>query len=302
MAGHTEGAKEGLFCSLRTDECPCGNKYKDIMEGTESWGKYKQKHRTLTVVERSPEAHHVLPVASVTGNITANSKIRQEVVENTKWCVNEMSNMIALPLFEMTFTHYLIEHDPDAGIPIPPPPFAGLPMHNYGHAAFQKEVTEELEEIAEDALLLRSSDSLLEDPVFAPWRLPDEVVRPFAEKIKDLGESRLVVSQTARVERAGQIYREATVEIFTPELRQRYQRHLEEAALLLYLQGRQQEAKRALATAIDLEKEVSLFTEDTFILGLVKRSVAIEVGPEAEDAEGESRKEMTTESGLIIPR
>ena len=158
------------------------------------------------------------------------------------------------------------------------------------------------EEIAGDALLLRSSDSLLEDPVFAPWRLPDEVVRPFAEKIKDLGESRLVVSQTARVERAGQIYREATVEIFTPELRQRYQRHLEEAALLLYLQGRQQEAKRALATAIDLEKEVSLFTEDTFILGLVKRSIAAEVGPTLEDTEGQTQREITTESGLIIPR
>jgi hypothetical protein len=151
MAGHTEGAKKGLFCSLRTEECPCGNKYKDIMKGTESWGRYKQKHRTLIAVERSPEAHHVLPVASVTANITANTKIRPEVVENTKWCVNDKPNMIALPLFEMTFTHYLVKHDPDADATIPPPPFAGLPMHNYGHAAFQKEVGEELEEVAEDA-------------------------------------------------------------------------------------------------------------------------------------------------------
>lgn len=158
------------------------------------------------------------------------------------------------------------------------------------------------EEIAGDMVLLRSSDSLFEDPIFASWRLPDEVVHPFAEKIKDLGQSLLVVSQSAQVERAGQIYREAAVEIFTPEFRQRYRRHLEESALLLYLQDRQQEAKRALAAAIDLEKEVSVLTEDTFVLGLVKRSIAIEVGPEAEGAEGEARREKTTESGLIIPR
>lgn len=153
MAGHSEGAKKGLFCSLRTEEChPCGNKYKDIMKEGDvpSWGKYVQKHRTRIAVERSPEAHHVLPVASVTANITANENIRDEVVKKTKWCVNDMLNMIALPLFEMTFTHYLIANDPDAGKPIASPPFAGLPMHNYGHAAFQKEVGEELEEVAED--------------------------------------------------------------------------------------------------------------------------------------------------------
>jgi hypothetical protein len=153
MAGHSEGDKKGLFCSLRTEECPCGNKYKDVMKEGDvpKWGKYVQRHRTLIAIERSPEAHHVLPVASVTTNVTANNKIRDEVVKNTKWCVNDKPNMIALPLFEMTFTHYLVEHDPDDGTPIPSPPFAGLPMHNFGHAAFQKEVGKELQRVAKDA-------------------------------------------------------------------------------------------------------------------------------------------------------
>ncbi len=145
MAGHTEGAERGKFCSLRMEECPCGNKYTAIMNGTESWGKYPQKHRVLTVVERSPEAHHVLPVASVTAEITANEKIKDEIVKNTKWCVNDRKNMIALPLFEMTFLHYLIQGQ------VTPPPFTGLPMHNYDHAAFQKEVDEELKQVGKDA-------------------------------------------------------------------------------------------------------------------------------------------------------
>lgn len=152
MAGHTEGLKNGQFCSLREDTCPCGNKYQDIMKGTESWGKYPQAHRVHGTVQRSPEAHHVLPVASVTGEITArtssdgaNNTIREQVVQNTKWCVNDLKNMIALPLFEMAFLHYLI-----LGNTATAPDFAGLPMHNYDHGKFQKEVADELKQIGKD--------------------------------------------------------------------------------------------------------------------------------------------------------
>jgi len=152
MGGHTEGLKQGQFCSLRMEECPCGNKYQDIMKGTEGWGKYPQRHRVLGAVERSPEAHHVLPVASVTAEITArtsvdgaNNTIREKVVQNTKWCVNDLANMIALPLFEMAFLHYLIM---DKGTSAPP--FAGLPMHNYDHGKFQKEVGDELKQVGKD--------------------------------------------------------------------------------------------------------------------------------------------------------
>ena len=87
----------------------------------------------------------MLPVASVTSEITANDNIKDEIVENTKWCVNDKANMIALPLFEMTFLHYLIQGD------AAPPPFASLPMHNYDHAAFQKEVADHLKQIGADA-------------------------------------------------------------------------------------------------------------------------------------------------------
>jgi hypothetical protein len=157
-------------------------------------------------------------------------------------------------------------------------------------------------EIVEDPILLRTSDSLLEVQPFVTWRLPEGLIQSFVKKIKELSESRLVISQSAQMERTAQIHREAAVEIFTSELRQHYRRLLEEAALLLHLTDRPQEAKRALAVAIDLENEVGLLTEDNFILGLVKRSIASEVGPQVEGAEEQAKRERTTESGLIIPR
>ena len=157
-------------------------------------------------------------------------------------------------------------------------------------------------EIVEDPILLRTSDSLLEVQPFVSWRLPEGLIQSFVEKIKELSASRLVISQSAQTERTVQIYREAAAEIFTPEVRQHYRRLLEETALLLHLTERPQEAKRALAVAIDLENEIGLLTEDNFILGLVKRSIASEVGPQVEGAEEQAKREMTTESGLIIPR
>jgi hypothetical protein len=157
-------------------------------------------------------------------------------------------------------------------------------------------------EIVEDPILLRTSDSLLEVQPFVTWRLSEGLVQSFVEKIKELSESRLVISQSVQMERTAQIHREAAAEIFTPELRQHYRRLLEETALLLHLTGRPQEAKRALAVAIDLENEIGLLTEDNFILGLVKRSIASEVGTQVEGAEEQAKRERTTESGLIIPR
>jgi hypothetical protein len=158
------------------------------------------------------------------------------------------------------------------------------------------------EEIVADPILLRTSGSLLEVQPFVTWRLPEGLIQSFVDKIKELSESRLVISQSAQMERTAQIYREAAAGIFTPELRQHYRRLLEETALLLHLTDRPQEAKRALAVAIDLENEIGLLTEDNFILGLVKRSIASEVGPQVEGAEEQATRERTTESGLIIPR
>ena len=157
-------------------------------------------------------------------------------------------------------------------------------------------------EIAGDISLLRSSDDLFETQPFVSWRLPGELVTPFVDKIKQLRESRLVLSESVQRERAGQVYREIATEIFTPEIRKRYRRLLEEAALLLYLQEKEKEARLAMAVVSDLKTEVGMFTENTFVVDLVKRSIVAELGFDLEEAEEKPAAEEITESGLIIPR
>jgi hypothetical protein len=156
------------------------------------------------------------------------------------------------------------------------------------------------EEVAADPILLRASGSLLDLPPLSSWKLPQEAARPLVEKVQGLGESRLVLSPVSQFERVDQLMREGAGEIFTPALRQHYRRLLEETALLLWQEERGSEARRALAAAIDLEREVGRFTENTVILGLLKHalgeSLAEQQGEKAETAE-----DRTTESGLIIP-
>lgn len=156
------------------------------------------------------------------------------------------------------------------------------------------------EEIAADPILLRASDSLLDLPPLSSWQLPQEAALPLVEKLQGLGESRLVLSHASQFERVDQVMREGADEIFTPTLRQYYRRLLEEAALLLWQEERVQEARRALAAAIGLEREVGRFTENTFVLGLLKRALG-EALKEQQGEDAETAEERTTESGLIIP-
>src|SRR5512139_747143 len=156
------------------------------------------------------------------------------------------------------------------------------------------------EEIAADPILLRASESLLDLPPLSSWQLPREAALPLVERFQGLGESRLVLSHASQFERVDQLMREGAGEIFTPALRQNYRRLLEEAALLFWQEERVQEAKRAFAAAIDLEREVGMFTENAFLLGLIKRALGEALG-EQEGKDAETAEEHTTESGLIIP-
>jgi hypothetical protein len=156
------------------------------------------------------------------------------------------------------------------------------------------------EEIAADPILLRASESLLDLSRLSSWQLPQEAALPLSEKVHGLGESRLVVSRASQFDRVDQLMREGAGEVFTPALRHYYRRLLEEAALLFWQEERVPEAKRALAAAIDLEREVGRFTENTFVLGLLKRALG-EALRENQGEDGETAGERTTESGLIIP-
>ncbi len=164
--GHTKGGKKGLFCSLRAGKCPCGNKYTAPCDATAAaWEaasegstkflqKYTEKDGTSTSRFSSQNAHHIACVASVTAKVTCNTEI-DKVVRVTKWCVNDKSNMIALPLWPHTFEWY-IKFQTDVYMfrrNPPPPPFVGLAQHDYDHGRYIKEVGDAVDRVVKSVKL-----------------------------------------------------------------------------------------------------------------------------------------------------
>ncbi len=148
MSGHSAGYVKGQFCSLRTDKCDCGNKYQAVSDAV-AWDKIKQKHSKKGSTERGAEAHHILCVAEVTGVITVKKDISQ-VVHNTKWCINDKDNMIALPTFRHTVSYYLDIKTGSDKIVLPPL-FQGLANHDLDHDKYNDVINKELNDVANKA-------------------------------------------------------------------------------------------------------------------------------------------------------
>lgn len=134
MAGHSEGIKVSKFCALRKDKCPCGNEYQLVCtEAVTKWSSYAFWQGRKVGVPKRPEAHHVLCIASVTEFLAIKESIKK-IVEQTEWCINAKTNMLAMPLWGHTIKWYcnLAASGAFAASPAPPP-FQNIPQHDYDH-------------------------------------------------------------------------------------------------------------------------------------------------------------------------
>jgi hypothetical protein len=125
-------------------------------------------YRDVCPVPWKSEAHHILCVAQVNKVVTSRKKEVQQVIDESKWCINSKKNMIALPLWGTTVMYYCnnfsgINPGDQAellkgvagsllssatGAPV----FKNLPQHNYGHSgstvasSYNKEIEQKLQD------------------------------------------------------------------------------------------------------------------------------------------------------------
>lgn len=128
-------------------------------------------------------------------------------------------------------------------------------------------------ELFEDDRILRKGGDLLKADVFYSWRIEEDLIRPYADKVWEAEESKIVLNQTQKEARFQGIYQQAMLELFSRERKFFYQRRLEEMAYLLFKLGREEEAKIALAVAIDLEKPLNAIQPNLFLFQLVIKSI-----------------------------
>jgi len=129
------------------------------------------------------------------------------------------------------------------------------------------------DEIAGDDRILRRGGELLKADVIYSWRIEEDKIRPYAEEVWEAEESKIVLTQTQKEARFQGIYQKALTELFTNERRFLYQRRLEEMAYIFLKLKREEEAKVALAVAIDLEKPLNPIQPNPFLFQLVIKSI-----------------------------
>jgi len=129
------------------------------------------------------------------------------------------------------------------------------------------------DEIKGNDRFLADSKSLLATGDIINWVLEPEDVEPYVRAVREAEESRIALNPTQKEEWLQGIYLRALGELFPGERRLLYKRRLEEMAYILFKLDRSDEAKRCLAAALDLEKEISSLHPNPFLLQLVITSI-----------------------------
>jgi hypothetical protein len=133
--------------------------------------------------------------------------------------------------------------------------------------------------------LLTESGELHKTMPFSVWFLSPHEVRPYAEAIKEAEESHIVLTPQQKDERLGSVYREALQGLFLEETRLLWKRRLEEAAYIVWKQGKRHEARLAVSAALDLTRPLSSLDPNPFCWALLFKSLSglLETGRDEED-------------------
>lgn len=155
-------------------------------------------------------------------------------------------------------------------------------------------------DVAGDEQARRRAERLPDDPLLAAWTLPDEDLALTVDRIRTALGGTLVVSQAQRVEWVDKILAEDLDQIFDSSRRRCYARRLEETAFILGKENRTDDARSALAAALEAGGAESL-AGSPFFQVLLEKCVRRHL-PELEQEEPRPAAEPDrTESGLIIP-
>jgi hypothetical protein len=130
-----------------------------------------------------------------------------------------------------------------------------------------------------------ASQKLLEEPELQSWVLDEDWVHPYVEQAREAEESRLVLNPLQKQQRLSGIIRDAVQELFSGEVGSLFLRRMEDTALYLFLTGRQDRARLALAVALALRDKDLGGLGIPFLHGLVQKSLAFYATQESKKPE-----------------
>jgi hypothetical protein len=131
------------------------------------------------------------------------------------------------------------------------------------------------------------SRRLLDEPELQYWILDPDWIEPFLAQLQEAQTSRLVLNPMQKEERMAGIVRDAVKTICSGETGPIVQRRLEDMALYFNETGRADQARLALAVALQVGEGGPGPLDVSFLTGLVQKSVAFYLSQEKTRAEEE---------------
>ncbi|HEU4486189.1 MAG TPA: hypothetical protein VFR96_11940 [Povalibacter sp.] len=160
MGDHDRGERKHNFCAIpakpKCGDCPGSKDYIEVCKPEDWFGHtfkrlVKAKSGAFTF-DKQYEAHHLVCVAPVTGEVVSKKEI-EGVIAQTKWCINNEKNMIAMPLWGHSVMWYceITAAGGDFNEDKVAPPFKNIPQHDWDHnckEGYTWEVTEACKKLA----------------------------------------------------------------------------------------------------------------------------------------------------------
>jgi hypothetical protein len=144
-------------------------------------------------------------------------------------------------------------------------------------------------------------DELLELPELAGWTLPMSIVSKYADMIREVDESQIIVSTALKNDRMSKIYAQASQEVLSEDTCRIMRLRLEETAYYLVQTDRRRQALWALAVAESLQQPLSTSQPHPFIQALLEESIDLALErPGGRIIQPFARPTRRTESRLII--
>jgi hypothetical protein len=140
--------------------------------------------------------------------------------------------------------------------------------------------------------LLKGSVNLHTMMPFSTWHLGGQEVEKYASRITEARNSKIVLRGDQKEARVNAIYTEALEELFPEDRRYLWKRRLEEMAYVMLKTGREEEARAALSSAVDLENPFSPIEPNPFIWNLVLKSIQAMVQTDKKKKEEEKKTSL----------
>jgi hypothetical protein len=129
--------------------------------------------------------------------------------------------------------------------------------------------------------LLEHSPELFEEEEIEHWLLGYPDVQKYAAELRRAAESRLVLTPESDEQRADRVLNQAIRDVFTAPMRRGLQRRLEETAYIFLRTERPQQAKLAIAAAVEIaDSDPVMLPRHPFVHVLMQRSIQLAIQAE----------------------